>query len=190
MSTQWANIGDDAGALHALLQRVTEYVSVDLVDDVWIFPPRKTAAGESIVIVVGARGETDDRRRVITAHFTVVRNRKGVPTVTVRFDEHGTAPSAAVLRIVQGVLRRLGEDTEASPREEVVAGSRERWDQLILDLGGRPTPPDHAAETDAAATDHRAEPGPADEPHGAAGPEPTEAAGHAAGNPSASAARD
>jgi hypothetical protein len=137
-ATQWLNIGDDAGALHALLERVSAHVDVSLIQDIWIFPPRRIAIGESIVVVVGAAGEDEERRRVITAHFTVARNKKGAATVTARFDEHGTAPHAAVPRIVQGVLRRLGEDAEALPREEVIAGSRDRWDALIVDLGGRP----------------------------------------------------
>lgn len=138
MSTQWANIGEDAGALHALLERITEHVHVPLIDYVWIFPPRRIAVGESIVFVIGAFDDHPDRRRVATAHFTVARNRKGQATVSVRFDEHGTAPGPAVPRIVQGVLRRLGEDADAPPREEAIAGSTDAWHQLILDLGGRP----------------------------------------------------
>ena len=137
-ASQWLNIGDDPGALHALLERVSAHVDVSLIQDIWIFPPRRIAIGESIVVVVGASGEDEERRRVITAHFTVARNRKGAATVTARFDEHGTAPHAAVPRIVQGVLRRLGEDTEALPREEVITGSRDRWDALMVELGGRP----------------------------------------------------
>ena len=149
MSTgQWANIGEDAGAIHALLQRVGEHVSVPLIQDLWIFPPRRIAAGESIVIVVGAAGENEDRRRIITGHFTVIRNKKGAATVTARFDEHGTAPTSAVPRIVQGVLRRLGEDVDALPREEIIAASRERWDALISDLGGRPASTSEPAQGD------------------------------------------
>ena len=149
-TSPWANIGDDAGAIHALLQRIADHVSVPLIQDLWIFPARRIAAGESIVIVVGANGEDDDRRRVITAHFTVIRNKKGAATVTARFDEHGTAPTAAVPRIVQGVLRRLGEDMDASPREEIIGASHERWDALIVDLGGRPTSGGEDPATDAA----------------------------------------
>ena len=156
MSTQWANIGEDAGALHALVQQVPSHVAIDLIDYVWIFPPRRIAIGESVVVVVGAFAEDTTRRRVITARFTVSRNKKGVAQVTPRFDEHGTAPEPAVARIVQGVLRRLGEDAEAEPREEQIGGDVLRWDALIVDLGGRPpvreaTNPSDAAVDDAAA---------------------------------------
>jgi hypothetical protein len=139
-SRQWANIGEDAGALHALLQRVSDHVPVSLIDYTWIFPPRRIAVGESIVVVVGAYDE-NERRRVITAHFTVARNRKGVATVNARFDEHGSTPPEAVPRIVQGVLRRLGEDINAEPREAAISGSQARWDELIVDVGGRPSAP-------------------------------------------------
>ncbi|HUF49812.1 MAG TPA: hypothetical protein VMN60_03205 [Longimicrobiales bacterium] len=153
-STQWLNIGDDAGALHALLQHVADHTSVDRIRDIWIFPPRRIAAGESIVIVIGAQGEIDTRRRVITARFTVVRNRKGAATVNAYFDEHGTAPMDAMPRIVQGVLRRLGEDTGAAPREDVIDGDPERWTALLVELGARPRadhadPPTADAGTDA-----------------------------------------
>jgi hypothetical protein len=157
MSTaQWANIGEDPGALHALLERVLHEMPVDVVDYVWIFPARRIAVGESFVVVVGAFDDDPARRRVITARFTVARNRKGVATVNARFDEHGAAPSDAVPRIVQGVLRRLGEDLEAEPRAEQIGGSSERWDALIVELGGRPRkepPQDEPAETAAAGED-------------------------------------
>jgi hypothetical protein len=137
-TTQWANIGDDAGALHALVERVRNHVAVEAIDFVWIFPARKIAIGESIVVVVAAFDEDPERRRVITARFTVSRNRKGVADVKENVNEHGAAPTDAVPRIVQGVLRRLGEDVEAEPRSEEIGGDSERWDALIVDLGGRP----------------------------------------------------
>ncbi|HSK18373.1 MAG TPA: hypothetical protein VK912_04490 [Longimicrobiales bacterium] len=139
MSTaQWLNIGDDPGALHALIERIPEHVPVPAIDYLWLFPARRIAIGESIVVVIGAFDEDAERRRVSTAHFTVSRDRKGAATVNARFDEHGSAPVAAVPRIVQGVLRRLGEDTEASPREEQIDGGQDRWDALIVELGGQP----------------------------------------------------
>lgn len=137
-STQWANIGDDDGAPYALLQRVADQVSVDRIDHLWIFPPRRVAIGESIVVVVSTFDDNPDRRRVMTAHFTVARNRKGIAQVNVRFDDHASAPTAAVPRVVDGVLRRLGEEVGAEPREECIAGGVDRWNALVIDLGGRP----------------------------------------------------
>jgi hypothetical protein len=137
-TARWANIGDDPGALHALIERIPEHAAIETIDYIWLFPARRIAVGDSIVVVIGAFADDNDRRRVSTAHFTVARNRKGAATVTTSFAEHGSAPVAAVPRIVQGVLRRLGEDTEAEPREELIAGEQDRWDALILELGGVP----------------------------------------------------
>lgn len=160
MSTaQWANIGEDEGAMHALLQRVPDRVAVEQIDFVWIFPPRRVAVGESIVMVVAAFDEDPERRRVITAHFTVSRNRKGAATVNARFDEHGAAPADAVARIVQGVLRRLGEEAVAEPRAEQIVRSQERWNALVTDLGGRP-PVEPAAEAGVPEGGAAAEPAP------------------------------
>ncbi|HSJ24637.1 MAG TPA: hypothetical protein VK929_08220 [Longimicrobiales bacterium] len=141
MSTaQWANIDDDEGATHALIQRIAGHISIDIIDYLWIFPPRKVAAGESVVVVVAAFDEETSRRRVFTARFTISRNRKGIAKVIERMDEHGAAPEDAVPRIVQGVLRRLGEDTHAEPRAELISGDIQRWDALVVDLGGKPAP--------------------------------------------------
>jgi hypothetical protein len=136
-TTQWANIGEDAGALHALLARIPEHAPISAIDYLWIFPARKIAVGESVVIVIAAFDEDPDRRRVSTAHFTISRNRKGAATVNLLYSEHASAPDSAVSRIVEGVLRRLGEDTDAAPREERIEGDVERWATLIVDLGGR-----------------------------------------------------
>ena len=135
---QWANIDDDEGALHALLSRVCDHVPIALIDYLWIFPPRRVAAGESIVFVVAAFGDDPIRRRVLTAHFTISRNRKGQAFVNARFDEHGSAPASAVPRIVDGVLHRLGEDADTSLREQQIGGDPEQWNALVIELGGRP----------------------------------------------------
>jgi hypothetical protein len=147
MSTaQWANIGDDPGALHALIERISEHTAVATIDYLWLFPARRVAIGESIVIVIAAFADDPGRRRVSTAHFTVARTRKGAATVNVSFDEHASAPVDAVPRIVQGVLRRLGADAEASPREESINGEQERWDALIVELGGPPRTADTSSD--------------------------------------------
>jgi hypothetical protein len=138
-STQWANIGEDAGAPYALLARLEEHVPVALMDQLWIFPPRRITAGESTVVVVGAFDD-EDRRRVITARFTVVRNRRGEASVSASFDEHGAALNVAIPRIIQGVLRRLGEDISAEPQHVTIGGQQRQWHALLTELGGRPLP--------------------------------------------------
>ena len=102
-TSQWVNTVPDAGALHALLARLAEHFPPAGIDDLWIFPTRRIAIGESTVMVVSGFDHDDaERRRVITARFAVSRDRKGVATVQEKFDEHGSAPEAAVTRVVQG----------------------------------------------------------------------------------------
>jgi phenylpropionate dioxygenase-like ring-hydroxylating dioxygenase large terminal subunit len=141
MSTQWVNTQPDAGALHALLASIAERIGVDAVDQLWIFPTRRIAVGESTVVVFSLFDDDADRRRVTTARFTVSRDKKGVAKVQDRIDEHGSAPVDSVERVVEGVLRRLGEEVEQPPRNERVDRSREAWDDLLLDLGAPPAPP-------------------------------------------------
>lgn len=135
MSTQWVNTQPDAGALHALLFSLQGRVPLDLLDEIWIFPTRRIAVGESTVVVMSLNTDDEDRRRVMTARFTVSRNNKGVAKVLDKIDEHGTATVDAVARVVEGVLRRLGEDIEQPPRNERIGGDPDAWKALLLDLG-------------------------------------------------------
>lgn len=148
-ASRWANIGADAGALHALIERIPAHVAPASIDCVWIFPVRRIASGESTILVVAAFDNDPGRRRVITARFTVTRNRTGTAEVQERIDEHGTAPASAVPRIVQGVLRRMGEDAGAEPLAWQIGGKTERWTALLAESGGRT----HPGTTDTAGTD-------------------------------------
>ena len=141
MSTQWVNTQPDAGALHALLASVAERIGIDSVDQIWIFPTRRIAIGESTVVVFCLFEDDADRRRVLTSRFTVMRDRKGSAKVQDRIDEHGSAPIGSVERVVEGVLRRLGEDIEQPPRNECIDRSSDTWTDLLVDLGAPRQPP-------------------------------------------------
>jgi hypothetical protein len=141
MTTQWVNTQPDAGAIHALLASVADRVGIDGVDQLWIFPTRRIAVGESTVVVFALYEDDPERRRVLTARFTVTRDKKGAAKVQDRIDEHGSAPVGSVERVVEGVLRRLGEDIEQPPRNERIDRSAEAWTGLLMDLGApRPVP--------------------------------------------------
>ncbi|MEO5511796.1 MAG: hypothetical protein ABIV28_04990 [Longimicrobiales bacterium] len=135
MSTQWVNTLPDLGALHALLQALTTRVAISDIDELWIFPTRRIAIGESTVVVLSMFDEDPERRRVLTARFTVSRDKKGVATVNDKLDEYGTAPLDAVARVVDGVVRRLGEEIEKPPRREIIDRSTDAWLALLIDLG-------------------------------------------------------
>jgi hypothetical protein len=131
---QWVNTAPDEAALPALLQRVAARLPVESIDEVWIFPTRRAAGAESTVIVIAAF-DSDDRRLVSTAHFTATRDRKGNATVTEKMEQHASAPAGAVARVVEGVLRRMGDDL-ALPLGETIGGDAQRWSDLLQRLGG------------------------------------------------------
>lgn len=139
ISQQWVNI-EDEGGLPALLRRLEAEVPVDAIDELWIFPTRRASGVESTVLVLSAFAGEEDRRRVGAVHFRVVRDRKGRATVEQNLREYATAPADAVSRVVEGVLRRLGDDAEHPPRMEPVGGDAERFEALIRELGGAPRP--------------------------------------------------
>lgn len=135
MSTQWVNSQPDAGALHALLLTLPSRVPISDIDHLWIFPTRKIAIGESTVVVLSLFEADAERRRVMTARFTVTRDKKGVATVVDKIDEYGAATLDAVSRVVEGVVRRLGEEVEQPPRDEEIGGSADTWKDVMIELG-------------------------------------------------------
>jgi hypothetical protein len=137
VATKWVNAGPDDGALHALLDRVTERIPRERIDLLWVFPPRIAAGAESTVIVLAAFDDDPDRRTVATAHFRVSRDKRGRATVTLQMQEHGTAPVGATQRVVDGVLRRLGDEVgRDAPRRAEIRGEADAWEALYEEAGG------------------------------------------------------
>src|SRR5690606_3890493 len=141
MSTlqQWVNTEPDEAAPHALLDRVGTRIPPEIIDEIWIFPTRRAGGLESSVFVVTAFGDDPERRRVVTAHFAVTRDKQGRPQITARVEEHALAPATALSRVVDGVLRRLGDELAQAPRAEHIERDPERWQSLRIDLGA-PSP--------------------------------------------------
>lgn len=160
-SPKWVNTDGDEGAVGALLDRLGHHVPPATVDQLWVFATRRGGGVESTVFVVATFTADDDRRDVSTARFTVTRDRKGRPAVAEQIDHHATAPVAAVARVVDGVLRRLGDDAAQPPRLETIAGDESRWVELVRDLGGTPSataaePAEPPADADGPAEPHEA----------------------------------
>jgi hypothetical protein len=145
---KWVNTEPDEASPHALLDRVAHQIPAAIIDEIWIFPTRRAGAVESSVFVVTAFGDDPERRRVATANFTVTRDKKGRPNITEQIEEHALAPAAALGRVVEGVLRRLGDEVAHAPRAERIGRDPERWQALRLDLGA----PVERPQPDAAAT--------------------------------------
>jgi hypothetical protein len=137
--SQWVNTAPDDAAPPALLQRIALRVTIPAIDEVWIFPMRRAGAVESTVMVVSTFDPQPDRRRVITAHFTATRDKKGQATVQERMDEHATAPASAVAKIVEGVQRRLGDEL-SQPHSEHIGGDEQRWLACLQALGSSDGP--------------------------------------------------
>lgn len=134
---KWINAGADEGALHALLDRIVERVPRERIDVLWIFPPRLAGGIESTVMVIAGFDDDADRRTVATAHFRVTRDRRGRASVDLQMQEHGSAPLGATQRVVDGVLRRLGDEVgRETPRRTEIAGSAAAWWELYADIGG------------------------------------------------------
>ena len=137
MSTvlKWVNTEPDEAAPHALLDRLAQQIPAAIIDEIWLFPTRRAGGVESSVFVVTAYGEDPERRRVVTAHFSVTRDKKGRAQVQQHIEEHALAPAAALGRVVDGVLRRLGDEIAHAPRAERIDRDPACWQALRLDLG-------------------------------------------------------
>lgn len=147
MNRQWVNI-DDEGAAYALLRRLAGQLPVTAIDTLWLFPTRRASGVESTVAVISAfDAENESRRRVGAVRWLVTRDRRGAATVEEEMYEYATAPADALQRVVDGVMRRLGDDTREPPRAVELAGDEGTWADLLRDLGA---PPEQPGESDAA----------------------------------------
>ena len=77
--------------------------------------------------------EPSDRRRILTARFTLGKNPQHQPELRHELAEHGAAPAERVGRVVDGVFRRLDDEPEP-PRHARIAGDREKWAELLATL--------------------------------------------------------
>jgi hypothetical protein len=142
---KWANI-DDEGALYALLDRLARQLPVETIDSLWLFPTRRAAGLESTVVVISAFDpDHSERRRVGAVRWLVERDRRGSATVSQEMHEYATAPVDTLQRVVDGVMRRLGDDTRDPPRTVEIGGVRDTWDELLRQLGAPPPASDQPA---------------------------------------------
>jgi hypothetical protein len=139
ISPQWVNI-DDEGALHVLLQRLASTVPVDSIDALWILPTRRSTGIESTVVILSVFDSVDPlRRRVGAVRWLVTRDRKGRATVEEQMNEYASAPADALQRIVEGVMRRLGDNSVEPAQPRIIAGDAREWSALLRSLGAPET---------------------------------------------------
>ena len=122
--------------LQAFLSQLADAVGVDTVDQLWIFPTQTAGTLESTVIVISAFEPDGDRRRVITAHRTSRRDAKRQISHQDAIIEHGSAPADRIGRMVDGVLRRIGDDLAAAPRAYEIGGAGAAWSEMWAGVAG------------------------------------------------------
>lgn len=127
----WLTGKADGGSLPALLEGIMPRIDVTKIDELYLFPTRRVQGTESTVFVFSVN-DTEDRRRVITAHLRATRNKRGEPAIETNLNEHAIAPAERIPRVIEGVLKRLSEDFAATPPSHCrISGSPERWRELI-----------------------------------------------------------
>lgn len=118
--------------LQALLHSLAKRVSVERIDQVWLFPPRQSSRSESALVVAAAFNGGDDRRRVLTARYVVRKQEKGASSIEESVVEHAVAPADRLPRVIDGVVRRLDDElADLTPRHESIGGDAGRWQELL-----------------------------------------------------------
>lgn len=139
---------EDPGVPEALprtLQMIQQRLGGGTVDRLWIFPGLKKGRQEWGVVAVSRRpprpgdesggGEDTteepdpDRRVLYTAAYGAERTGQGL-TVEHSLSEEGSAPLDRLPRIMEGVVRRSG-DNLGEPREVDVAFDATAFDELM-----------------------------------------------------------
>lgn len=123
---------EDPGVPEALprtLQHLRREVGAGRVDRLWIFPPLKNGRRERGLVAASLFLDEGERRRVLTVSYTAERSGLELrvePTVS----EEGDAPPELLPRVMEGVVRRAGED-HADPRHVEIEGREEAFQALM-----------------------------------------------------------
>jgi hypothetical protein len=157
----------DPETLRAALDALVRQAPVSAIDELWIFPTRRSEKSQSTVIVASAFAEgEDDRRRILTAHLTT-RQEMGRRVVQEIVAEQGVAPADRVGRLVDGVMRRLDEELAALPPRAVrIGGELAAWEEMLATIAASD---DGAAAAEAT---HEMKPEPEPGPESGLTPEP------------------
>ncbi|HEX2093690.1 MAG TPA: hypothetical protein VHG28_14900 [Longimicrobiaceae bacterium] len=124
--------------LAAALGAAAERIPPERIDLVWVFPARQAGDRETGLAVLAVYPERDggspDRRGVWTLRYEAVGGKGGKIRRVDSLVEQAVVPAERVERVIEGVLRRLGTETEV-PRMHGVEGERGRWAELLAGGG-------------------------------------------------------
>lgn len=126
----WLTGKADAASLPALMEKLGGLIDTSTIDEFWVFPTQRSAGVESTVFVVSFH-EEQEMRRVITAHFRTIRNRRGEPTIDSKLDEHALAPAERIPRVIEGVLKRMDDFSAVAPGHARIDRNPARWAEVI-----------------------------------------------------------
>ncbi len=120
-------------ALPRTLRMLGDKVGVTQLDRLWIFPPLIRGRREWGLIAASVYTGWDDRRRLLSAPYVAERTGQGGLSVVHDLEEQGEAPPDRLPRVMDGVVRRGGEEM-GEPREVVLEGVTETFDELLKEF--------------------------------------------------------
>lgn len=127
-------------AYRMVLDPLESHLGAASADRLWAFPPRDVRGVPAALIVVSAYAPEAERRRLVTARLVVDPpsqdgTRRRAPGFRVEVAEQGEVPRERVPRLLDGVVRRLGEDPgDASPSAFAIGGDADRWREMRAEL--------------------------------------------------------
>ena len=130
----------EAGAAYrAVLDPLEERPGVAAIDRVWAFPPREVRGVGVALIVASVYGDAEDRRRLVTSRVVVTPEPEGArrrePATAIEVEHQGEVPVDRVRRVLEGVVRRLGEDPGGErPAAFAIGGERDAWERMREEL--------------------------------------------------------
>lgn len=131
-------------ALRRVLSSLSERLPVERIDSVWLFTPRELNGRESGLVVLslvlpdGADPDTD-ARELLTLRYDALPAGKEIE-LSEELTPQGRAPRDRIPRLIDGVLARLQDERE-DPVLEEIAGSADRWTDLLTRIGVLPVDP-------------------------------------------------
>ncbi len=116
---------------------------MERIDRLWIFTPVRNGRRERGLLAVSLfRDGAPERRVILTQTYQAEETGRGV-TFDTGWMEEGEAPPERLPGVIEGVVRRSGED-QPMPREVEIGGSAPRFEELLesydLDFLGAPRP--------------------------------------------------
>jgi len=111
------------------LRVLSERFDVSEVDRLWIFPPMIRGRREWGLVAASLFTGGAERRRLLSVAYMAEETGEGV-SLTHDFDQQGEAPADRLPRVIDGVVRRAGEEL-GEPREIVVDRVVEAFEEMM-----------------------------------------------------------